>query len=596
MTQLLAALNVQNLDAVIYRGVDDDKIRIGEAIKERNSADIRRADLVIALVSDSYCMSKYCQNEASTAAEERAMRGLPILVALWPTAPKDISCWPVSIRALVEGPNESGRMYFPLSEGLGGQSENVNYLCQDVCKWLNIEFDDEPDPVGRMHFIKRTREGVRLFPPVNLSRIDGDLRRVLDRLRDIHESAEENSCSRPGANEGIALALGRVRRFCENRFGPRVASYIRLGEGVFLLLEARKVAESSVYQKLCERVRAAGEDALNSGDLYTQRDSSVLLGNLALETNMPDEALTWHLNASKIARLIEGSAVELGTGYQEVRALMVAIPNSIATFPCGVSAYVLFDNIIKCHLRLLRFPDTEEINVRAIEWMRGNIAYSDPAHFARYGSLLVFAYAIAGSLKAAEELLRVLEKTDCGYAEVHLETWRVLLTLVWRGLLTESGAAYRCLWEPTEWVARRADERRKLSAREVALIYHQASQIIFRVGSEHHGLTMLSRAVGIFPQSIRLRVERATMLLAIGKTRAANSDCNEAVGIEATRQEAVEPFGESEGHNDTLYAQGVAYWLLGRKEEAEDRFKLSQAPQDANYSQILPGGLGTASS
>lgn len=593
LTQLLAALNVQDLDAIVYRGTDDDRIDIGEMIKERNSTDIRRSDLVVVLVSLGYCKSEYCRYEAKIALLERSRRNLPILVAIWPTAPTNYSLWPAEVQELLVGSDSSGRMYLRLSERVDAQESAVKQLTEGVCNTLAVKYDNQPDPVGRMQLIKRTRGAVRTFPPTDTSRIDGDLRLIIFSLRNIHLLHEREDLSRQGTCETIAAMLDNVREICERTLGPRTAGFLYLGTAVFLLQEARISKDPSKYRDLCGRVRAFTEKALNVGDLYTQRDAYVVLGNLELENDRPEEALKCHLDASKVSLLIENSGASFTASYEEVRCQLASISWTDADSPKGISAYVMFDNLMKCHVRLMHLPKIDEIERRAKEWRTG-VSYSEPEHFSRYGSLLIFGFAFASDSDRAADLLKALESADDGYATVHLQTWRILLALILQGLLTKVGAAYRNLREPTEWLSSCSYHRRTQSPREVALINAQAAHILRIIASAQHGLIPLGRAIEMFPHCIRLRVERAMLLVSMGKKREANTDCNKAIQDNATIHESVVPFDEAEGPNATLYAQGAAFWFLGRKDEANDRFELSQASFDQHYDTQFPSAFGAA--
>lgn len=593
MTQLLAALNVQELDAIVYRGSDDDRIGVGEIIKGRNSADIRQSDLVVALVSSSYCKSGYCRHEAMVAVQERDRRSLPILVAIWPTASANHSLWPAEIQELLIGSGNNEQMYLCVSKRVDEQEGDVKQLAEDICNALGVEYDDQPDPVGRMHLIKRTRRAVRIFPSADTSHVDGDLRLVLLSLRNIHLLIERGDIGHQGAFKTIAALLVNTREICERTLGPRTAGYLHLGEAVFLLQEARIAKDPSKYKDLCMQVQVAAEKALRVGDLFTQRDAYIVLGNLALENDKPEEALEWHLDASKVAQLIEGEDVSLAAACNEVRHRIAAISRADASAPMGVSAYVMFDNLMKCQVRLMHPPELRIIESRVREW-RAGVAYSDPEHFSRYGSLLVFGFAFAGCVDEAIDLLTALEAANDGHAMVHMQTWRILLTLTFQGLCAKESGTHRNLWKPTEWLSSCSYDRRTQSPREVALINAQASHILRIVASVQHGLRPMGRAIGMFPNCIRLRVERALLLLSMGKSREANKDCMEAIGNSATILESVMPFHEAEDSSATLYAQGVAFWFLGRRQEAEDRFQLSQAPVDQHYDEQFKGAFGAA--
>lgn len=593
LTQLLAALNVQDLDAIVYRGIDDDRIEAGEIIKERNSTDIKSSDLVIVLVSFGYCKSQYCCYEAKIAVTERRRRNIPILVASWPTAPQNLFLWPVEVRELLVESDGSERMYLRLGDQVDAQERAVKQLTEDVCNTLGVRYDSQPDPVGRMQLIKRTRGAVQTFPPTDTSRIDGDLRLIMLSLRNIHLLQEREDLSHQGACATIAAMLDNVREICEGTLGPRTAGFLYLGTAVFWLQEARISKDPSNYRNLCDRVRALVEKALKVGDLYTQRDAYVVLGNLELENDRPEEALKWHLDASRVSLLIESADASVTANYEEVRKQLASISWTDADSPKGISAYVMFDNLMKCHVRLMHAPKIDELERRTKEWRTG-VSYSEPEHFSRYGSLLIFGFAFAGHSDRAAGLLKLLESADDGYTKVHLQTWRILIALVLQGLLTKVGAVYRNLREPTEWLSSCSYHRRVQSPREVALINAQAGQILRIVASAQHGLIPLGRAIEMFPFCIRLRVERAMLLLSMGKKREANADCNEAITYNATTHESVVPFDEAEGTNATLYAQGAAFWLLGQKNEAQDRFRLSQASFDQQYEVQLPSAFGAA--
>jgi hypothetical protein len=115
-----------------------------------------------------------------------------------------------------------------------------------------------------------------------------------------------------------------------------------------------------------------------------------------------------------------------------------------------------------------------------------------------------------------------------------------------------------------------------------------------RVATLRDGLWGLNRAIDQFPSSIRLRVERATLLIALNEKQKAHKDCEEAIKITPTL-EAAYPFEVSEDYKEALYyEQGAAFWLLGRRPESEDRFGMSELSPETHYSHVMPEYFGLA--
>ncbi len=591
LTQLLAALNVQSIDAIVYRGIDDDRIRVGESIVARNIADIERADLVIAVMSAGYFGSPYCLNEATAAVREHRRRSLPLLAARWPSAVRDIESWPVAAQQFIRptGATET-RMWLDLAAG-PSDNDSVRLLCRDACRALGIEYEDEPDPIGSMPLIKRTREAVSIFPVANRARVDGDLRRVVDRLAFFQERSTAHRFSKtPDAFNQMVGDLRSIREYGEQRLNGRAMSYLRLAEAVFTMCAARS-SRADECSTLYEQARGTAEQVLQTGDLYTQRDAYVVLGNLALETNDPERALHYHLQASKAAHVMHENRLDAFADHPAVTAAMRTVSDEQALCPRGVSAYVMFDNLLKCRVRLLQRVDTREIDYRAAEW-RDGITYNEPAHFGRYGSLMVFAYAYGGHLEPAEKLLSVLERSDDGCNGVHFETWRVLCSLVGDALAADGYDFDGCWVDAVNWLSKRADERQRENTHDIALLQVEGSRVLAALGHSEEGLRVLSRAVRLYPGSIRLRVERAAMAIRVGrKSGMAREDCLAATSLNPSAPESQMPFEESEGYREALYAQGLAFWYLGRETEARDRLTLSQADAESDYEVLVPGAF-----
>ena len=363
-------------------------------------------------------------------------------------------------------------------------------------------------------------------------------------------------------------------------------SYLKLAEAVFTMCAARSSRENECVT-LYERARATAEQVLQSGDLYTQRDAYVVLGNLALETNDPERALRSHLQASKAAHVMYENRLDASADHLAVIAAMRMVSDDMALCPRGVSAYVMFDNLLKCRVRLLQPVDAREIDYRAAEW-RDGITYNEPAHFERYGSLMVFAYAYGGHLDTAEDLLSELERSDDGCNRLHFETWRVLCSLIGDALAVDGYDFNGCWVGAVNWLGTRADERQRENTHDVALLQVEGSRILAALGHSEEGLRGLSRAVRLYPGSIRLRVERATMAIRVGKSRIAKEDCLTAISLNPSTPEAHMPFEEAEGYREALYAQGLAFWFLGRGDEARDRLTLSQADAETAYGILVP--------
>ena len=547
----------------------------------------------MAVFSAGYFSSAYCLNESAAAVREHRRRRLPLLAARWSSAAREMSRWPHEAQAFVGAGDGSGtRMFLDLAS-CPTADDAVRLLCEDACRVVGVAYEGDPDPIGAMHLIKRTRQAISLFPVQDRSRIDGDVRRMTERLTFFHERSAAHRASRtPEAYKQMVGDLRSIRKYGEQRLNLRAMSYVRLAEAVFTMCSARS-SRASAAPDLYGQARVAAERALATGDVYTQRDANVLLGNLALEANAPERALQCHLDASRVAHMLCEGGVEPSADHRAVISRATLIPDTVALCPRGVSAYVMFDNLLRCRLRLLQPIEPAELDYRAAEWRRG-IAYSEPAHFARYGSLLIVAYAIAGRLGDAASLLKELERSDEGYNRVHFETWRVLCALLANGLVA-NGYAFDGAWvRALNWLSKSADERHPQNAHDIALMHVEGSRVLSLLGLPDDGLKALSRAVHLYPGSIRLRVERASMAIQAGRIGIAKEDCVAAIAFNATAAGSHAPFEESEGHHEAFYAQGLAFWFLGRKPEAQDRLHLSEAEEEADYSVVVPNGFAAA--
>lgn len=585
LSDLLAALNLQDLRAVIYRG-REGRIAAGRSIVETNLRDIERADVFVAVVSQSYFGAPYCLNEAGAALAQRSARGLPILVVRWHTADPDPSKWPEeTVRAMVQDDRGLFRIY--ADAGASPSAEMVALLCQDVCKAAGVDYDRRPDPVDRMPLIKRTRDAARHFRPASAQFWEGDLSEVLAGIRAHYRAAQLDRAKH--RYDAIPDNLRVVRELAEERLGVRAASYLRLGEAVLMMDASRRGRPAGQLDGVAgpdpaAEVEATALQALH-GDVYTQRDACVLLGNHALELGSPSIALRHHLNASRIAQLIEDGCVAEDATYAVVHAAMMRIDEKAALQPRGISAYVMFDNLTKCRVRLLRPPGAAELEARLTEWRSRNV-YSDPSHYARYGSLLIAGFALCGHEEVAGQLLNELESDPDEPGLVDLETWRVLTTLVLQGL--QSGdEPQQPLAIGAQWLAGRAYERKERNRRECALLMAGAANVLRH---SHHGdsLLLMSRALEMYPSSIRLRVERAVMSFASGAWRGVRLDCQAAAEANPNEVAAREPFDRTDRIEEMFYMQGIAFWMLGRIREAEDRFRISGYPPAEHYRHTVP--------
>jgi len=576
LAQLIVSLTRQNLRPYIYRSYHG-RIAAGEDIKERNCKDVADCDVFVVIASPHYAASQACIWEAEMAAAEQVARRLPVVMAVWPGMPQQIKDWPAELRALLvlqNGCDAPRTMVFNLSPKPG--LEDAEELCRDVCKRLGVEFRNERDPSTDAHemaFIRRTRRLLRAFPLEKVDTLDGDL---TDLLRDLVR--HHGRAARKGrTNYGELLSdISEIRTCWENRFSPSVMSYLRLGEAVYGYLEARALAADRAAERI-RQARSSAKRALRDGDPFTQRDTCIFLGSLALYLGQGEKALLLYELGSRIAHLIENGRLDHDGRWTATKLQLFSLSRFDALCPVGPSAYVMFDNMMRARIQLLRFPEIYELRLRKEEWERG-FAYSDLDHYERLAALLAFGFAIVGDVEEAEDILaRSIE----GKEALHLDTWHSLLQLLCNGLNRHDAWLSRDTVDGLEWMAFTL-ERLDGDAGDIARCNFEMAFIGKRLGRHDLSVKALSRALASFPVSIRLLVERAESHILAGDNYMAYCDCIAAVNLVAGSEETFAPFGGGDQPFENYFAQGLAYWFLGRRDLAKYAYR--QSSHDHFYS------------
>ena len=201
-----------------------------------------------------------------------------------------------------------------------------------------------------------------------------------------------------------------------------------------------------------------------------------------------------------------------------------------------------------------------------------------PGDLARFTSSLALAHAYVGDTQASLMAWRGIRDVGAVLPEVVVDIAQQLqrqaIARAWRADLDAA------CWLVSDYIARRDD----LSELSLVPLQQVSARLLFDRGDVGLARGGLARLIERFPATPVLHVDAAMFALADGDRRSARRLCEAAVSLRDAAQchPALSPA-------EFNFALGHAFWLLGRRPEAEESFRRSEYGPTAWYGRTMPG-------
>ena len=588
LSELLVQLNLQQLTAIIYRGLSNP-IRIGENIYQRNSKDIELCDAFIPILSKSYLRSDFCKNETLTALHCKHKSNLLIIPVIWPDLQCSFSDIPAPFASLINDDQNKEKYMCFVSSGMNNNFEGeTRKVTKDVCSQLTIPFYEETDPPERIKLAKRIIKSSFLFREPSNDLFDGHLDHL---IRDIAMYHRISANKVDGETlEHLNSFLEELHEQAQKKFSKKSLAFFYIAKAMNLLKMMQNQPKnkwSDLETKIADQINKA----INHGDPETVRDAFILKGNVDFLVGEFPEAESSYLQAQCISSSLENNKISLNADLKELLINYSANDMHYQINKSGSSAIVFFDNLLKCQLAQGSLPKNDEI-IEHYKKISNGLIYTHVGDFERYVGLTSIALLLTGNNQKGQELINNLNSQIDIKNSILLKTWIVVVRILTRLNFDKKSEKFNSslfaeklfFWGKDIGITDKNNQ---------AILFYEISYFLENHEIYSFALKICLDAVKLYPDCIPFSIDAARIAIQDDKIDTAYELCTSVTKKNLSVDLSYGPL-KNEGFEHLCYLQGLAFWLLGKKTEAKDRYKLSNTSENNNNSMYNSNWYGEA--